>query len=316
MNGNSFRRALLFSLMHALAAGSAWAQSAAFTGTVLDTSGAAVAGAKVTITNEANGATRTATTESDGKYLFTQLAPGKYKMEVKAQGFKTAVRQHLEFLVGITSTVDLRIDVGAVSETVTVEAQVAALNTTDASMGNPVSGSELSALPILDMNPAGLLGLQTGVSYIPSQADNPGGYGGTTEDDGRSGAVNGARSDQTNVTLDGVDVNDPQKGYAFTSVLRVPGEALAEFPPPPPATTPIPAAALPPLRFSSSPKAAPTTPTARPIMPIAMKPSMPTTSSSIGRASRSRSSAIISTAAHSAGRLSRTAFSCLGTMSV
>jgi hypothetical protein len=229
MKGNSFTRALLFSLILAFAAGSAWAQSAAFTGTVLDTSGAAVTGAKVTITNEANGATRTATTESDGKYLFTQLAPGKYKMEVKAQGFKTAIRQHLEFLVGITSTVDLRLEVGAVSETVVVEAQVAALNTTDASMGNPVSGSELSALPILDMNPAGLLGLQTGVAYIPSQSDHPGGYGGATDQDGRSGAVNGARSDQTNVTLDGVDVNDPQKGYAFTSVLRVPGEALAEF---------------------------------------------------------------------------------------
>jgi hypothetical protein len=67
------------------------------------------------------------------------------------------------------------------------------------------------------------------VAYIPSAPDNPGGYGGPTETDGRSGAVNGARSDQTNVTLDGVDVNDPQKGYAFTSVLRTPQKALAEF---------------------------------------------------------------------------------------
>ena len=229
MKCNSFRRALLLTVILAFAAGSAWAQSAAFSGTVLDPSGAAVAGATVTITNEATAAARTATTESDGKYLFAQLAPGKYKMEVKAQGFKTSVRGHLELLVGITSTLDVRLEVGTVAQIVTVEASVAALNTTDASIGTPISGSELSALPVLDMNPAGLLSLQTGVAYIPSTADNPSGYGGVTDQDGRSGAVNGARSDQNNVTLDGVDVNDPQKGYAFTSVLRIPQEALAEF---------------------------------------------------------------------------------------
>src|SRR5438105_8406989 len=84
-------------------------------------------------------------------------------------------------------------------------------------------------MPNLPIKPAGLLSLQAGVPFITSKPDNPSGYGGTSDQDGRSGAVNGARSDQTNVTLDGVDVNDPQKGYAFTSVLRVPGESLAEF---------------------------------------------------------------------------------------
>jgi hypothetical protein len=206
-----------------------WAQSAGFVGTILDPTGKTVAGATVTITNEATAAERSITTEADGRFVLTQLPPGKYRMQVQAPGFKTAVRQNVELLVGTTSSMEIQLEVGSVSQTLVVETQVAPLNTTDASMGTPISGNELSALPVLDMNPAGLLGLQTGVSYIPSNPDRPGGYGGVTDQDGRSGAVNGARSDQTNVTLDGIDVNDPQNGYAFNSVLRTPSEALGEF---------------------------------------------------------------------------------------
>jgi hypothetical protein len=212
-----------------LLVGSLHAQNAGLSGTVLDASGGSVAGAQVNLANEATAASRSTVSESDGKFVFTQLAPGKYKLEVSAQGFRKAVREHLELLIGTTSTIDVKLEVGAVAETTIVEARLAPLNTTDASIGTPISGSELNALPVLDMNPAGLLSLQAGVPYIPSRPDNPSGYGGVSDQDGRSGAVNGARSDQTNVTLDGVDVNDPQKGYAFTSVLRVPSESLAEF---------------------------------------------------------------------------------------
>jgi hypothetical protein len=221
---------LLFGLvLEFLIVTEAFAQSAGFSGAVLDPSDKTVAGAEVSLTNEGNGAKRNATTEADGKFVFAQLAPGKYKLEVKAAGFKTSVRPHLELLVGITSTLDVHLEVGTVSETMVVESSVIPLNTTDASIGTPISGSELNALPVLDMNPAGLLGLQTGVAYIPSAPDRPSGYGGVSQQDGRSGAVNGARSDQNNVTLDGVDVNDPQNGYAFSSVLRTPTEALGEF---------------------------------------------------------------------------------------
>ncbi|MBZ5540991.1 MAG: carboxypeptidase-like regulatory domain-containing protein [Acidobacteriia bacterium] len=206
-----------------------WSQTASLSGTVLDPANASVAGAQVTIAQEGTGLTRTTATEADGRYVFAQLPPGKYKIEVKAQGFKTAAREHVEVLVGITSTLDIHLAVGAVTETMVVTEMVAALNTTDASIGTPISGKEVSSLPQLDMNPAGLLSLQTGVAFIPTKSDLPGGYGGTNDQDGRSGSVNGARSDQTNVTLDGVDANDPQKGYAFTTVLRVPQDSLAEF---------------------------------------------------------------------------------------
>jgi len=219
----------LFCLGLLLLSGSAWAQNATLIGTVLDPAGQSIPGATVTIANQAMGIERTTTTEADGKFVLTQVPPGKYRLQVQASGFKTAVRGSVELLVGTTSSLEIRLEMGTATETVIVEEKAAPLNTTDASIGNAISGKELGSLPILDMNPAGLLGLQTGVAYIPTAPDKPSGYGGVNDQDGRSGAVNGARSDQNNVTLDGVDVNDSQNGYAFESVLRIPAEALGEF---------------------------------------------------------------------------------------
>ena len=205
------------------------AGTAALTGTVTDPSGAIVVGADLIATNLASGAKRSTTTDSAGKYLFSQLPPGDYRVDVTAAGFKTAARQRVELPVGITSTLDILLDLGDLAEVVEVQAVTAAVNTDDASMGAPLTGAEIRSLPSLDLNPAGLLSLQAGVAFIPSASDTPGGYGGVSDYDGRSGAVNGARSDQTNITLDGVDCNDPISGYAFNCVLRATQGSLAEF---------------------------------------------------------------------------------------
>ena len=149
-------------------------------------------------------------------------------MDVTATGFKTAARPRVELPIGITSTLDVLLELGELAEVVEVQAFTAGVNTNDASMGNPLTGAEIRALPSLDLNPAGLLSLQAGVAFVPSAADTPGGYGGVSDYDGRSGAVNGARSDQSNITLDGVDCNDPISGYAFIGAPRDPG-LLAEF---------------------------------------------------------------------------------------
>ncbi len=205
------------------------AGTAALTGAVTDPSGAIVVGADVTVTNLATGAKRSATTDSTGKYLISQVQPGDYRVDVTATGFKTAARPRVELPIGITSTMDVLLELGELAEVVEVQAFTAGVNTNDASMGAPLTGAEIRALPSLDLNPAGLLSLQAGVAFVPSAADTPGGYGGVSDFDGRSGAVNGARSDQTNITLDGVDCNDPISGYAFTCVLRATQGSLAEF---------------------------------------------------------------------------------------
>jgi hypothetical protein len=205
------------------------AGTAALTGAITDPSGAIVVGAEVTATNLATGAKRSANTDETGKYLITQVPPGEYRVDVTATGFKTAVRPRVELPIGVTSALDIAVEIGDIAEQVEVQAMAAAINTTDASMGTPLTGAEIRNLPSLDLNPAGLLSLQAGVAFVPSAADTPGGYGGVSDFDGRSGAVNGARSDQTNITLDGVDCNDPISGYAFTCVLRATQGSLAEF---------------------------------------------------------------------------------------
>lgn len=205
------------------------AGTATLTGTVTDPSGSVIAGAEVSATNLATGAERTAKTDAAGKYLMTQVVPGTYRVNVTSPGFKTAVRPDVEVPVGITSNLDVALELGDIAEAVEVAAVTSPVNTTDASMGTPITGAEIRSLPSLDLNPAGLLSLQTGVAFVPSAADTPGGYGGVSDYDGRSGAVNGARSDQTNITLDGVDCNDPVSGYAFNCVLRATQGSLAEF---------------------------------------------------------------------------------------
>lgn len=224
-----FIRLFVCAVLALLASGPAWAQDTALTGTVTDATSAVVPGSEVTITNQATGAVRTVTTGEDGKYIFPQLSPGKYRIEIKSTGFKTAQKSDIAIEVGITTRFDVTLTVGAVAETVVVEAETSRINTTDATVGNVVSGRQIGNLPSLNLDPAGLLSLQPGVTYVPGAADVAGGYSGTMDFDGRGGSVNGSRSDQTNITLDGVDVNDGENGFAFTSVLRATQASLQEF---------------------------------------------------------------------------------------
>jgi hypothetical protein len=121
----------------------------------------------------------------------TAIPPGTYKLEVAAQGFKTASASGLEALVDTPIVRDVQLEIGAVSETVDVtSAAEAAINTSDASLGNSFERRRITELPLNANNVVGLLSLQPGVT--------------------RSGAVNGGRADQSNITLDGVDVNEQQ----------------------------------------------------------------------------------------------------------
>src|SRR3984885_13930670 len=161
-------------------------------------------------------------TDASGGYEFSQLQPGRYTLEASADGFQTARREGLDLLVATTSSVDLSLGVQTTKQQVVVTAEGGAVvNTSDATMGNSFNENQVSQLPIEGRNVVELLSLQPGVTFL--------GTVGNDDRDSRSGAVNGARSDQSNVTLDGVDVNDQNKGYAFNSVLRVTQDSIQEF---------------------------------------------------------------------------------------
>src|SRR6185437_8118145 len=102
--------------------------------------------------------------------------------------------------------------------------------TTDATLGNAFDSRQIEQLPSEARNVPDLLSLQPGVTFMGRTDDNSGTQAvGNNGGDSRSGSVNGGRSDQANITLDGIAVNDINNGYAFTSVLRVPQDAIAEF---------------------------------------------------------------------------------------
>jgi hypothetical protein len=192
-------------------------------GTITDPTGAVIPGTAVTLVNPSTGATRTATSGPDGVYEFPQILPGTYRLTAEKSGFAQFQKAGLELLVSSPATLNITLQVGSSKLTVEVTAAAPVLNTSDATLGNGFSELQVIALPIESRNVVDLLSLQAGVTYLGNRPDF------NISNDTRSGAVNGVRSDQSNVTLDGVDVNDYANGYAFTSVLRMTPDSLEEF---------------------------------------------------------------------------------------
>ena len=192
-------------------------------GSVSDPSGAIVAGAKITLTDTATGFQRNTTSNGSGLYQFLEVPPGDYKLEATATGFATYTATKITLVVKTPSTVNIKLQVAGVETSVNVEGQAPLINRTDASLGNTIEQNQIAELPIADRNVAYLLSLQPGVTYLGIQTQQQ------QDTDTRSGAINGMRSDQSNVTLDGIGVNDQNKGYAFNSVLNVPPDSVEEF---------------------------------------------------------------------------------------
>ncbi|HKS80429.1 MAG TPA: carboxypeptidase-like regulatory domain-containing protein [Candidatus Acidoferrales bacterium] len=190
-------------------------------GSVTDPSGAAVPNAKITLTAGATGLQRATTSNRAGLYEFLDVPPGVYRLDASASGFAGFTAQDVTLVVNTPSTINIKLQLAGGTTTVTVEGTEPLINKTDASLGNVLQNSQISELPIADRNVVQLLSLQPGVAYLGNQLD--------ASTDTRSGAVNGLRSDQSNVTLDNIGVNDQNNGFAFTSVLNVPPDSVQEF---------------------------------------------------------------------------------------
>jgi hypothetical protein len=201
----------------------AWAQAGTATviGTVKDSQGAVLPGATVSVTNTATGAVRSTVTNETGSYNMPGLPPGSYVLKVELASFSPYTRENVLLRVDTTTQVDAQLALGGLAESITVTEATPIINTTDASVGQTMSRETIERLPVEARNVVHLLSLQPGAVFIPTTNPNT--------MDPRYGAVAGARADQQNVTLDGVDVNDPQLQAAYTSVVRVTQEALQEF---------------------------------------------------------------------------------------
>jgi hypothetical protein len=196
--------------------------STSLRGTVTDPSGSVIPNATVVLTNDASKAERREVSGGEGEYQFSFLSPGTYTLTVTATGFQRYEQKGLELLVNTPATVNVRLEIGQATQVVTVTGEAPVLNRVDASIGNPFDETQVSRIPLEARNVPDLLSLQAGVAYTGNRI-------GDKDQDTRNGAVNGARSDQSNVTLDGVDANDQANGYAFTSVLPVTQDSVQEF---------------------------------------------------------------------------------------
>jgi hypothetical protein len=194
-------------------------------GLVVDATGAAISGAPVDVSAKSADVHKKAVTDQKGEYTFPQLIPGKYTIEVDAPGMGKQAKV-VELLVAQPATVNFSLKVSD-SAVVDVTAMDAVLNTTDATIGNAVSSQTVESLPMEGRNVPDLLSLQPGVLYLGRQtAENSPAL---ADEDSRSGVVSGARSDQGNVTLDGLDNNDQVTGLAFNGVLRSTVDSVEEF---------------------------------------------------------------------------------------
>jgi len=200
-------------LVFVLGATLAWGQGGASTirGTVTDPQGAVIPGATVTIINLETNLTRSQVTSLGGTFAFELIPPGNYRVEITAEGFRKKVLSPVQALVNLPTNASMQLDVGSVTETVQVEATstVVQVNTNDATLGNNFVSQQLIQLPLEARDPQALLTLQPGVT--------------------RQGYVAGARSDQSNITLDGVDINNAQTNSLTDPVLRLNTEAVEEF---------------------------------------------------------------------------------------
>jgi hypothetical protein len=186
-------------------------------GVVKDPSDALVPGAAITLANQATGNAYHAVTNSSGYYIFPIVVPERYRITVASSGFATQTVT-AELLVGQPATINFTLTVKAEAVTVDVSATTAALNLTDATIGNAVESVTIETLPMEGRDPVNLLSLQPGVLYVGNEIT-----------DSRQGSVAGGRSDQGNVTLDGLDDNDQTGGAAFTGILRSTLDSTEEF---------------------------------------------------------------------------------------
>ena len=188
-------------------------------GRVVDPQGAVLPGVTVTVRNQDTGMYRETVSGSDGSFIATGIVPGKYQVVAELQGFKKFDRRDLALEVGKTATIEVTLEVGAVSETVTVKSESPLVDVTSKEIGGNITSETLVQLPSVNGNFIGFIGLLPGI--VPSIS---------TESFGSDAiSVNGQDPRNNNYSVDGGNNNDDVIGQRAGMQARTPIEAIQEF---------------------------------------------------------------------------------------
>jgi outer membrane receptor protein involved in Fe transport len=199
---------LLFASLPGARVTAAQVTGATLSGSVTDDSGAAVAGAKISIRNVASGVVREAATNADGFYTAPNLLPGSYEVSFEAQGFQTAVQKNLVLTVGEEQPLNITLKVGNLAQQVVVSDAPPAVQTTSSAISATVDSRTVREIPLNGRDWASLASLEPGVSSIPTQVGtsfnaNKGnrGFGNQLSDSGH-------RANENDYRVNGLTIND------------------------------------------------------------------------------------------------------------
>ena len=215
------KRLVVLSLVLLLAAPFALAQqgTSSIRGRVLAGDGSVLPGVTVTIKNQESGTVRTTQSDKDGVYVINAVIPGTYELVAELSGFKTFKRRSMRLEVGKTTTIDVKLDMGATAEEITVTAAAPVVDVTSKEVGGNITAKELTELPSVNRNFIGFIGLLPGV--VPSIS---------TESFGSdSVSVNGQDPRNNNYMFDGGNNNDDVIGQRAGTQARTPLDAVQEF---------------------------------------------------------------------------------------
>ena len=188
------------------------------TGKVTDEQGSVLPGVSIVVTNEGTGVFREVVSSSEGSYFVSQLAPGRYKIAARLEGFQTLQQSGINVAVGTTTTANLSLKVGGVAETVTVTGETPLVDTTSTKVGGNIGAAELSELPAMNRNYFAAVALLPGIQFSPSNQ-----MGNDTI------VASGQSTQGNNVSVDGGYNGDDALGTSAGAQVRTPLEAIQEF---------------------------------------------------------------------------------------
>jgi hypothetical protein len=186
-------------------------------GVVTDQSGGNVGGATVTITDVARGVSQTLTTDSDGAYVAVNLLPGTYTVRSEFKGFKTFERKNILLEVGKDVRIDVILQTGSTTETITITEEVPMVDTTSTTLGGTLSNEIINDLPLNGRNYQNLISLRPGTAVYP-------GGGPWTQ------TTNGIRPEDTSFIVDGITNDEAFMGLSVTNAAAVLGDAATLIP--------------------------------------------------------------------------------------